>query len=498
MPALSARGQRAFARPPLLKCSLFECQFTCQNRSGVISLGIAENSRLFEQLVEYYRRTFALDYTDLTYGTALTGSVRLFSALSHLFSQYFNPHVPVSRNHIVAGSGCSSIIDSVVSCTADAGDGILVAKPYYNGFVASFECRNGVQAVGVSLEQGQEADSGAIAAFERALQESNARGVKIRAVMLCNPHNPLGFCYTRETLLEYCKFVEKHDLHLISDEIYALSTFDTPEYPDAVPFTSVLALDVKREAGCDPSRVHCIYGASKDWGCNGLRVGCLVSQYNPELVTAMESSALLLKISSVSDALWSTLLLDKKYLPEYVDMNRRVLAESHADAVSWLKGHDIPFRPSNAGHFIWCDLTKFLPETNSEGEPLPEGMAREEELFNRFAANRVIVARGAAYGCETAGFFRLTFTIRQDFFQIGLGRVEKALGLSVTRGEREERIEREREGRGGETTHASRSGPDGESRCMSHGACTEGGLRDLKQIESEVDALNEALASVSV
>lgn len=67
-----------------------------------------------------------------------------------------------------------------------------MSKPYYNGFTASFECRNQVQAVGVDLVAGQEADESAIGAYEKALVESERKGVKIKAVMLCNPNNPLG------------------------------------------------------------------------------------------------------------------------------------------------------------------------------------------------------------------------------------------------------------------------------------------------------------------
>lgn len=69
---------------------------------------------------------------------------------------------------------------------------------------------------------------------------------------------------------------------------------------DLQQFVSILSIDPFKEAGCDPSRVHVVYGASKDWGANGLRLGALVSQANPALVTAMESSCLLMKISSAS------------------------------------------------------------------------------------------------------------------------------------------------------------------------------------------------------
>lgn len=45
---------------------------------------------------------------------------------------------------------------------------------------------------------------------------------------MCNPQNPLGRAYSRETLLAYAKFCEEKDLHLVSDEIYAMSTYSHP------------------------------------------------------------------------------------------------------------------------------------------------------------------------------------------------------------------------------------------------------------------------------
>ena len=77
-------------------------------------------------------------------------------------------------------------------------------------------------------------------------------------MLICNPTNPHGRTHSRQTLLDYCMFAEKHDLHLVSDEIYGLSVYDNPKYTDALPFTSMLSLDVKKETGVnfDKSRLH--------------------------------------------------------------------------------------------------------------------------------------------------------------------------------------------------------------------------------------------------
>lgn len=92
-------------------------------------------------------------------------------------------------------------------------------------------------------------------------------------------------------------------MHLLSDEIYALSQFENDALAPArevsrkesmttlhngrggmgekgirrrEAFVSMLNVDVRKEAGCDPARVHVLYGASKDWGLNGFRIGSFV------------------------------------------------------------------------------------------------------------------------------------------------------------------------------------------------------------------------------
>jgi 1-aminocyclopropane-1-carboxylate synthase len=90
-------------------------------------------------------------------------------------------------------------------------------------------------------------------------------------------------------------------VHLLFLDMMTAGTNDEPRVSDtmgAQNFVSALSIDPLLEAGCSPSRVHVIYGASKDWGANGFRIGCLISQGNPQLHTAMESSCLLMKISS--------------------------------------------------------------------------------------------------------------------------------------------------------------------------------------------------------
>jgi aspartate/methionine/tyrosine aminotransferase len=62
-------------------------------------------------------------------------------------------------------------------------------------------------------------------------------------------------------MIEYMRFCQKHKIHLISDEIYALTRFQTDDVPNPTPFTSLLA--IPKEDIIDPSLCHVLHGMSK-------------------------------------------------------------------------------------------------------------------------------------------------------------------------------------------------------------------------------------------
>jgi 1-aminocyclopropane-1-carboxylate synthase len=202
--------------------------------------------------------------------------------------------------------------------------------PLLDGFDTDIELRSKTRLVGVDVGDDYASPS-SLDAFERAIEKLKEEGVTTRYVMFCNPHNPLGFNYPRETILAYCRFAEKHNLHLISDEIYALSQFANEEVKNPEPFVSVLSIDVLKEAGCNPSRVHVIYGMSKDFSANGLRIGeqfyftsytrlldnfivsgVFVTQHNPKLRMAFMGIGIFTKVSSVAVSLPPSRFLDAR------------------------------------------------------------------------------------------------------------------------------------------------------------------------------------------
>ena len=110
----------------------------------------AWQSLMHADLLRFYEKNLKLEQSDLTYGTALKGSTRLFAAFCKLFEEKFKPVVQVKAEHMVTGAGVGSLMDQLVALLCDEGfakyfvvmvacsccmssDGVLLAAPYYSG-----------------------------------------------------------------------------------------------------------------------------------------------------------------------------------------------------------------------------------------------------------------------------------------------------------------------------------------------------------------------------
>ena len=98
-------------------------------------------------------------------------------------------------------------------------------------------------------------------------------GCRIKALILTNPHNPIGQCYPKRVLEDCLRFCQRRNIHLISDEVFALSTFKPSQLdlPEPRHFVSMLAID-PIALDCDPGRVHIIWSMSKDLAAGGIKL----------------------------------------------------------------------------------------------------------------------------------------------------------------------------------------------------------------------------------
>jgi 1-aminocyclopropane-1-carboxylate synthase len=104
----------------------------------------------------------------------------------------FKPFLPVSKGNIITAGGVTPIENMLAFSLADPGDGILVSVPIYGKFELDFGNEARVNIVYASMEGVDSFEVGVLRRFEVAFNEAEKVGIRIRAVLLSNPSNPLG------------------------------------------------------------------------------------------------------------------------------------------------------------------------------------------------------------------------------------------------------------------------------------------------------------------
>lgn len=272
------------------------------------------------------------------------GSNFLRASVANFVNAQFHPTKPLVMGSVSILNGVSSVIDSLAWCICDEGDGVLIGRPLYVGFVTDLENRAKVAPIYVDFGQEDVLGLGAITCYEQALREAAHRGITVKALLLCNPHNPLGQCYAPDVLEGYLAFCSNHKIHLISDEVYAMSVFPHQGNANPTPFRSVLSLDYEKLI--DPSLLHVLYGMSKDFCSNGIRIGAFISPQNPELHRAIRAVSKFAWSSSLADTAWSRLLSDKTFLDGYLPLLTTRLTNAFEVCTGLLHELGIPYKDS--------------------------------------------------------------------------------------------------------------------------------------------------------
>ncbi|KAJ5623307.1 secondary metabolism biosynthetic enzyme [Penicillium lividum] len=397
-----------------------------KNPNGFINVGLAENSLMHNELLKTINNKLELPAKYLTYNDGGGGSTRLKASVSKFLNRHLNPVIPLDPSHLVFTNGVSTAIEHVAWAFADPGEGILLGRPYYGAFVPDMNQRPGTTVIPVSFGDCDPLSLEAVAKYEEALLHFQRNsGKKVRALMLCHPHNPLGRCYSHSVLIALMKLCQRYQVHMISDEIYALSVWENTvdQYPAPVKFESVLSIDL--DGIIDPQLVHVLWGMSKDFGANGLRLGVIISQRNQDLHFALRGISLYSYPSGVTDHLTSLILEDEVFTEAYIKENQKRLSESYTFTTGFLKRNGIEYAPgSNAAFFLWVDLGKPYRELRPD---IPENDDIAREVMQLLLRHKVFLGSGEFFGSEKDAWFRIVFSHPRPYLEEALDRIVRAL-----------------------------------------------------------------------
>ncbi len=314
--------------------------------------------------------------------------------LKTLFSLKYDP-----KNEILVTIGASEAIDLSLRTVVEAGDEVLVPEPSYVSYMPNIALVGGV-AVGVETDMAH-----GFKLTREALEKKITP--KTKAIIVPYPNNPTGAVMTKQELEEIIPVIKKHDLVVISDEIYAELTYGGRH-------VSIASLGGMRE------RTLVISGFSKAFAMTGWRVGYLaapkefmtaavkIHQYTIMCASTMSQHAALAAMSTGRKNGYAAV----KEMCEKYDMRRRFLVSAFNEM-----GLEC-FEPRGAFYVF-----PYVGSTGMSGDEFAEKLLR---------AQKVAVVPGSSFGDNTKDFVRCSYATSMNNLVVAAGRIKEFIGGAGT------------------------------------------------------------------
>jgi cystathionine beta-lyase len=305
----------------------------------------------------------------------------------------------VDEKQVHAATDVGVAVVEILRVFTQPGDSILISSPVYHNFYTWIN-ETKLTLVDAPFERtGDEATNPWVIDWG-SIEKAYVSGIKVH--LLCSPHNPLGFIYTKQDLLKIVALAKKHNVLIISDEIHAPLTFPGETF---VPMLSL---------GADAESVSVtVTAASKGWNIAGLKCAIIISQ-NAEmnsklanLAPAMHYRASLLggfatAVAFAEGTLWLDTVIAQ------LDHNRHLIKKLLAEKLPTVRYHI----PQNS-YLAWLDV-----------ESLQLGVDPSVTLIEK---GRVAFNPGHAFGKQCDQYVRLNFATSPEIITEAIDRIARAV-----------------------------------------------------------------------
>lgn len=304
------------------------------------------------------------------------------------------------RNQIIISTGGKQCLFNTLMALTNPGDEILIAKPYWVSYPDLIALSGGNCIV---VDTREEED------YKFTLENlETSLTPKTKAIIVNSPNNPTGTVYSREELQSIADFCKKHDIFIISDEIYEPLIYGEEKH------VSIASLSEDAY-----NRTVVINALSKAYAMTGWRLGYAAGPKDLiKIMGNIQSHTTSNSTSFVQYAAVEALNGDQSFIPQ---MNeefrlRRDYMVTRADKI---KGLDYIY-PKGA-FYLMLDVRYFIGK-HFRGNTIKSSLDLADMLLSEYL---VAVVPGSGFGLE--GFLRLSYAINRDAIKKGFDRIEEFL-----------------------------------------------------------------------
>ena len=292
------------------------------------------------------------------------------------------------QNEVIVTVGGSEGIDIALRAMLDPGDEVLIPQPSYVSYLQCTILANGTP-VTIPLKEKNE--------FKLPAEELEAAITpKTKILVMPFPNNPTGAIMTKEDLEPVVEVIKKHDLFVISDEIYSELTYGTKH-------VSIASFEGMKE------RTILINGFSKAFAMTGWRLGyaCGPKEIIEQMIKIHQYAIMCAPTNSQYAAVEALRNCDaevQEMMEAYNQRRRFLMSEFRRMNIQC-------FEPFGA-FYVFPSIQEF-------------GMTSEEFALRFLEEELVAVVPGTAFGDCGEGFLRISYAYSIDDLKVALGRFEK-------------------------------------------------------------------------
>ncbi len=432
---LSKRGEAAATQPLRADLDAFyeamEDRYHAQdNPNGKFPLTIAENALCWPELRDKFRTIQAENQTPdwVASYTSILGAPELRAAAADFLKRHL-AGVNLDPERIGVAAGAAAIIEMTALLLGDPSDVAVIPGPAYMAYTPDIGAKAGLKRYDLHHIPTKETPKSRFrlptyfqhttADLDRAYAEL---GNRFRMLILTQPNNPSGQVFTESQILAFADWCDDHEVHLVVNEIYALSLIDqdhedlVEDYGERRWFTSVLRLLEGRKS----PYFHWWYSFSKDFGISGFRLG-MVYSHNEQMLKAWGNTGAPSMASNHSQWLAQRMLEDEAWVREYITINSRRLTESYALVIRTLRAHNIAYAPAAGSLFVWFNLRHLLTADTDEAE-----MKIWQRVYDETG---ILLTSPVGQGSPERGWFRMVYSCVQfPELEVAMKRFEAFLG----------------------------------------------------------------------
>ena len=346
-----------------------------------------------EAIVEAVQFALKTKFTGYAHSTGLP------EAKSAIASYASNLNAPTSAGDVIVTAGASEAADLVMTALLNEGDEALLPAPGYPIYPAIM-AKLGAVARYYNLDQ-QNNWQPSVTEIESLINE------RTRAIILINPNNPTGSITPDETTSKILALAEKHELVVISDEVYRELCFVTPPTSASVLTKPIGAPVITLES---LSKTHLIPG----WRVGWMRF--TQADKMRELITAVTrlASGRLCSPTPPQYAIKPALEGDRSFMVGLVNdlKQRRDFAVSQISAIDGLS-----CSTPEAAFYLMAKVEDLGP------------LSDEQFVLEMLGATGVLVVHGSGFGCDPrSGYFRLVYLANEEILNSALSAIGRFIG----------------------------------------------------------------------